>query len=221
MEIDIIKQSLTKAVSSHRKLLPLTSRDLGLTELTTENTLTFSNSKGAFDLFCENWEDFLNGIDKFWNLLNAFKVHHASDEKRKTLTDWLATINSQRTKDDLLIYLDKARNNSQHTLWRHLKESNPFEVISGYGSTITFLPNGVQVTGEGDSAKEVHILFKPGLILLNNVKVIENKNEVIYELPISHLSSPLKPMERVIPQIVGQRGLLFYIKVFENFCKLI
>jgi len=221
MELEIIKQSLTKAISSHRKLLPLTSRDLDLNELTTENTLTFSNSTGGFSTFYENWEDFLNGIDKFWNLLNAYKLHYVSEVKSKTLIDWLATLNSQRTTDDLLKYLDKARNNSHHTLWRHLKESSPFEVISGYGSTITFLPNGIQVTGEGDSAKEVHVLFKPGLILLNTVKVIEKKKEVIYELPVNHLGIPLKPMERIIPQIVAQKGLLFYKQVFEHFCALI
>jgi hypothetical protein len=202
-------------------LLPKINRGLNLSGLTTNNVITHSLNDRTFTRFNENWEDFLNSLDKFWNLLNAYKEHHIEEIKKEKLKGYLGNINGKRTSDDLLVYLDKARNNSQHTLWRHLRESRPMEVITGHGATITFESNGITVTGEGEAAKEVDVLFKPGIFLLKQVKVIEGKKEIEYDLPVNHLGRPLKPMERVLPQIIGKLGLEFYQNVFIEFKKRI
>ena len=220
MELEIIEQALRKAINSHRQLLPLLSRDLELEELNTQNTVVFSRDKGTFNMFCGHWEDFLNGIDRFWNLVNSYRKHFATPDNARSVTDFLATINSQRTTDELLKYLDKARNNAHHTLWRHLIESRPYEVITGHGATIEFSSNSVTVSGPGDSANEVNILMRPGIILLKDIIVYEKKKEVTYGLPTSHLNYQLKPMERVLPQIIGQKGIQYYQKVLSEFIRL-
>jgi len=221
MPIKEINRTLTKAIRTYKQLLPITSRQLSLDQLTTKNVIAHSMNDKTFDKFTDNWEDFINNLDKFWNLLNAYKEHFVDDVKKEKLKGYLGNVNGARTSDDLLIYLDKARNNSQHTLWRHLRESRPMEVITGHGATITFESNGIKVTGEGDAAKEVNILIKPGIFLLNQVKVIEGKKEIEYDLPKNHLGTSLKPMERVLPQIVGKLGLEFYQNIFIEFKKRI
>lgn len=217
MPLETIDRTFKNVNKSFKKLLPILSRSLPLNQLTTKNVIVYSMNDKTFNKFNEDWEDFLHQLDKFWNQLNAYAKHHAEDSKKEKLIGFLGNINATRTTDDLLVYLDKARNNSQHTLWRHLRESRPFEVISGHGSQITFHNDRIEVTGEGDATKQIYVFFRPGLFLLNRVKVVENKKDVYYELPINHLNRPLEPMERVLPQYVGKLCLEYYSCVLINF----
>ena len=214
MELYIVNRSLEKAKGYYRKLLPLWSRNLKLDSLNTKNVTFHPKDQKDFEGFQDNWGGFINYLDIFWNQLNAYAKHHVSDEKKESLMGYLGNVSSQRTSDELLVYLDKARNNSQHTLWVHIKESSPFEVITGKGASIAHKPGQIIVSGSGDSTKEINIVLRPGLIMLKEVKVIENKKEVIYELPTLHLNNKLSNMERVLPQIIGQKGIQYYSNIF-------
>lgn len=217
MPLSQIEETIKKAEKDFRKLLPLEKNNASLDDLNSTDIITHTMSIKGFNKFVENWDSLLNSLDKFWNLLGAYKKSFASDDQIKLLNGFLGSVNKNRTTDDVLIYLDKARNNSQHTLWRHLKMSGTREVFAGKGATIKFLPDSVQVTGSGDSAKQVTIMFKEGAILLTHVKVVENKTEKIYELPSSYFKTKLAPLERAIPQLIGLYGLKYYISVFEEF----
>lgn len=217
MPIKLIGETIKKAEKDFRKLLPLEKRDFMLDKLDTKDIMVNTLNIVDFNRFIENWENFLNNLDKFWNQLNNYKIYNTSDDKKEILNGFLGNINKNRTTDEVLIFLDKARNNSQHTLWRHIRKSESIEVFAGKGAIIKFLTNGIQVTGNGDSAKQVTIMFKEGVILLNHVKVVEFKKEVIYELPTSCFNYLFTPMERAIPQLIGLFGLKYYLNIFEEF----
>lgn len=218
MNTEELDRTITNAKKHYRKLLPLKIRDLELDKISMDNCVVHSLNRRDFEDFKDNWELFINSLDKFWNQLNAF-AKHESAEKSVTLLGFLGNENKRRTTDDLLVFLDKARNSSQHTLWIHMRQSAPMEVLAGHGATITFLQNGVSVSGPGESAKELVILGKPGVFLLNDVKVIERKVEVVYPLPMKHHDYSFKALERALPQIIGKLGLAYYGGIYEEFKK--
>ncbi|OFY89834.1 MAG: hypothetical protein A3K10_10790 [Bacteroidetes bacterium RIFCSPLOWO2_12_FULL_31_6] len=217
MSIELIEETIKRVEKNYRNILPFDKRDWSLESLVSTEIMAHTLNSKAFEDFVENWENFLSNIDKFWNQLNAYRKYHAKLDKKEILNGFLGNANKERTTDELLVYLDKARNSTQHTLWRHLRKSESIEVFAGKGAVIKFLPNGVQVTGVDDAAKQVTIMFKEGVILLKHIKVVEKGDEVIYELPTTFFNHKFSPMERVAPQIIGLYGLIYYKKLFDEY----
>jgi hypothetical protein len=172
-----------------------------------------ARDENEFSTFRSNWDSFLGALDQLWNRMNAYAKNHVEIESlKKTAQGFLGQINSKRTKEDeLLIYLDKARNSAHHTLWKHIRPSNVKEIVSDAEGVIIDTITGLLTlrSNSGGKVSEV-VLLNEGVILLQEVQVVERKEKKIYMLPDSHAGQALYPLDRVLPQMIGQKGLLFY-----------
>jgi len=219
--MDEIKRTLINAEKSFLKLLPTEVNDWR--KVLPLDVLFKANSDEEFEIFKYNWESFLEQLDKIWNRLNAYTIHHIDDEKIKnSVHGFLGLANYTRKSDDLLVYLDKARNSAQHTLWRHIRKSDKGEVITDAKGVNINTKNGqLQITSQhGGTVSEIVILDNY-IVLLSAVDIVEKKVKKTIYLPEKHLNQVLYPFDRVLPQMIGKMGLMYYELLILDFEKRI
>lgn len=200
------KKLLPNEVNDWRKVLPL-------------DVLMKAQTDDEFDNFKSNWESFLELLDKIWNRLNSYAKHHIDDERIKnSVQGFLGQANDKRKKDDLLVYLDKARNSAHHTLWRHIRQSDKGEVITdAKGVNINLINGELQITSPNGGTVSEIVILDNYVVLLSAVDVIENKIKKTIYLPERHLDKVLYPFDRVLPQMIGKMGLIYYESLISHF----
>jgi arsenate reductase-like glutaredoxin family protein len=212
-----LEKTLKNTEKSFIKLLPQNEDDWR--ELLPLDLMVSLKDDREFEEFKENWEKFLDGLDKIWNRLNAYTKNHITDEsKKQSLEGYLGEINYKRKNDDLLVYLDKARNSSHHTLWRHIRTSDQNEIVSdANGVHIDVVNNKINVTSPNGGTVSEIIVLNEYVVLLDAVMVVENKIKETYYLPAKHQNEVLYPIDRVFPLMIGKMGLLFYESVLNEY----
>lgn len=216
-----INQTFVNAESAFKKLLP--NEENNWRQVLPLDVLVRAQSDDEFEYFKSNWESFLEQLDKIWNRLNAYATHNIEDEKTKnSVIGFLGQANSERKKDDLLVYLDKARNSAHHTIWRHIRKSCNGEVITdAKGVNVNTDKNQLVITTPNGGTVSEIVIMDNYVILLSAVDVVENKIKKTIYLPESHLKKVLYPFDRVLPQMIGKMGLLYYESLISNFGKRI
>jgi hypothetical protein len=133
-----------------------------------------------FELFEEEWRDFLNCVEQFWN-----KVERSCQHKRNTFEPWQGKFTRLRKKDMLLRYLKQARHAHNHSI-QEISEIKPasreinFENASGgYIKNLTMVGGNI-VNYEGDPLEVIDRPKRIAAIRINN----EGK---WYNPPTSHL----------------------------------
>lgn len=165
---------------------------------------------------------FLNGLDKFWNKANAFAKSIDSEKKRQSILGYLGNINQRRNSDELLLYLDKARNSSQHTLHKHIRETVANEIdTDAKGIEISYDGQQIQMTSSNGGTMSGLVMYNKGTLLLSDVKVVnqQTRKEEIYSVPTTHNGESIYYLERVAPHIIGKFGLLFYHQMMDEISK--
>jgi hypothetical protein len=174
--------------------------------------------------FNDKWNTYLNKLDLLWNRFNAFVISGIEDnQKRQKMKGFLDNINGQRTSDELLVYLDKARNSSQHTLQEVLEDQIHNDIIMA-GNNMNVVKDGNDFklfASKGGGHLQALIVFEKRLIKLNSVAIKVKTNKIrseskIYNPPTSCLGRPLSQSQSLNPIVVGGLGLLYYEKVLEE-----
>jgi len=210
------------AVNDFKNILPKGTNVELWQDLMTLDAVVVAEQVETFQEFQNRWDKFLNSLDQLWNRMNAFAQHHVSDVSKKlSVKGYLDNVNAKRTTDELLVYLDKARNNAHHTIWGHIRQSDNKEVISdAEGLIIEVIGDQLSInTDSGGFLSELVMPFE-GSILLKEVEVIENKERKLYFPPESHLGKKLGTTDRFLPLMIGKKGLIFYEKVLDELVKM-
>lgn len=212
-----INQTFVNAESAFKKLLPNEKNDWR--QVLPLDVLVRAQNDDEFENFKSNWESFLEQLDKIWNRLNAYAKHHIDDEKtKKSVQGFLGQANSERKKDDVLVYLDKARNSAHHTLWRHIRKSNKGEVITdAKGVNVKTDNNQLVITSPNGGTVSEIVILDNYVVLLSAIDVVENNIKKTIYLPERHLDNVLYTFDRVLPQMIGKMGLLYYESLISNF----
>jgi hypothetical protein len=187
------------------------------------DAIVHASNDESFEDFKSKWESFLEALDKIWNRLNAFAKHHIEDEQTKnSILGYLGQINNTRKTDDLLLYIDKARNSAHHTLWRHIRQSEQNEVISdAKGVNIDLASGQLNVTSPNGGTVSEIIVLNNNSILLQAVDVVEQRQKRTFYLPENHMGSSLYTFDRVLPHMIGKMALMYYENVINEFSKRI
>jgi hypothetical protein len=215
-ELDIIQKTLELTGIQFIKLLPLESRTLSIEKLNSQNTMVQCSNENDFEDFRANWESFLNYLDKFWNQLNSYNRKNLSHKKNTLVSELLTQAHTLRTKEceEILFYLDKARNNTQHTLSIHLRESQKYEVLAEKTATIKQQDNKTQIHVSADG-QQIVIFMHQKFILLNSI--YEKRSHNTYNVPSLHVGKTISILDRTIPQMVGKIGYQYYFNLFFEF----
>jgi hypothetical protein len=216
-----IRQTFINSENAFRKLLPTKVNDWR--KVLPLNVLVKAQKIEEFENFKSNWESFLEQLDKIWNRLNAYAKHHIDDEKTKnSVQGFLGQANDKRKHDQLLVYLDKARNSAHHTLWRHIRKSEKGELITdAKGVSINVNSGQLQIKSlNGGTVSEI-VILENYVVLLSAVDIVEQKAKKTIYLPEKHLGEVLYPFDRVLPQMIGKMGLIFYESLILNIEKRI
>jgi hypothetical protein len=137
-------------------------------------------SSTEFELFEEEWRDFLNCIEQLWN-----KVERSCQHERNTFEPWQGKFKRLRKKDMLLRYLKQARHAHNHSI----QEISEIKAASrdinfkngdgGYIKNLTMVGGNI-VNYEGDPLEVIDRPKRIAAIRINN----EGK---WYNPPTSHL----------------------------------
>lgn len=219
--MDEIKRTLSNAEKAYRQLLPAEVNDWR--EVLPLDVLVKAHTGEEFESFKYKWESFLEQLDKIWNRLNAYTIHHIDDEKIKnSLQGFLGQANDKRKNDDLLVYLDKARNSAQHTLWRHIRKSGKGEIITdAIGVNINISNGQLEIKSPNGGTVSEFVILDNYVVLLSAVDIVEKKVKKTIYLPEKHLDEILYPFDRVLPQMIGKMGLMYYELLISDFEKRI
>ena len=165
--------------------------------------LDLMKSAKSFELFDEEWRDFLNCLEKLWN-----KTERGCQHVKNKFQPWQGKYTNLRRKDMLLRYLKHARDADNHSI-QEVAEIKPghraMNFVNPRGGYIKKMEirNGAIAHYEGD----------PMIVTEHppTIEAVKVKNSgKWYNPPNSHLE------EKVIsnhPIILAELGLIFY----ENF----
>jgi|688.fasta_scaffold525643_1 hypothetical protein len=207
-----------QALDAYKKLLPSGAESESWQRLLPLDVICVARDDQSFSEFKANWKIFLDLLDQIWNQANAFARHHISEEVlRESVLGFLGNINQQRTTDELLVYIDKARNSAHHTLWRYLRPSTDREVVTdAKGVSINVSSNLITLRAQSGGTVSEIVVLNEGAVLLTDVQVVERKAKKIFLLPESHNGNSLYPLDRVLPQMLGKMALQFYLGVVDS-----
>jgi hypothetical protein len=141
-----------------------------------------------FEDFEDAWLQFVGALRKVW-----VKTERGCQHVRKRFEPWQGGIKNQRRKDQLLRYLDHARNADQHSL-QLIVEDVPEQTVTVNGDKVV-VGNDVVVIGP-------RIELRP----------VEDCG-VRYDPPTEHLGKALKDPG---PVEVAELGLHFYARFVET-----
>jgi len=165
--------------------------------------LELMESSNSFELFDEEWRDFLNCIEKIWN-----KTERGCQQFKNKFHPWQGKYTSLRRKDMLLRYLKHARDADNHSIQEvaEIKQAHrTMNFANSNGGYIKSMKirNGVIEHYEGD---QMIVTDHPA-----TVEAIRVKNSgKWYNPPTTHLDTPLISQH---PVVIAKLGLSFY----ENF----
>ncbi len=174
-----IRQTFNNAENAFQNLLPKPLEDWR--RIYPLDVMFRAESEEELEDFRSNWESFLEQLDKTWNRLNAFAKHHIKDQSSKnSILGYLGQVNDKRKKDDLLVYLDKARNSAHHTLWRHIRQSDRSEVITDAKGVHIDIRNGqLNLTSPNGGTVSEIVVLNNYVVLLSAVEVVEKKKDYL------------------------------------------
>lgn len=222
MKTEELNKALNRATKDFTDFLPEPARNLDWRQLLLLDGLNICKTDDEFEDSLDKWEKFLNGLDKFWNKANAFAKSIDSEKKRQSILGYLGNINQRRNSDELLLYLDKARNSSQHTLHKHIRETVANEIdTDAKGIEISYDGQQIQMTSSNGGTMSGLVMYNKGTLLLSDVKVVnqQTRKEEIYSVPTTHNGESIYYLERVAPHIIGKFGLLFYHQMMDEISK--
>jgi hypothetical protein len=208
--IQELRQSLNNTIQDFIELLPNNFDQNSWRNILPLDAIGVCPNDQEFEKYLHKWEKYLNSLDKLWNRMHAY-VQDIDDEKqRNSIKGFLGKINNQRNTDELLVYLDQARNSVQHTLWRHLRPAAEQEIVSDAEGITVSINNGVlKVQSKNGGTISEFALFREGTVLLKEVK---SKGEIYY-LPDKHQDKFIYALDRVLPHMMGKFGLIFYEEI--------
>ncbi len=202
-----LRQSLNNTIQDFLKLLPNNFDENSWRNLLPFDSIAVCPNDKDFEMYLDKWEKYLNSLDKLWNRMNAFVQEIDNEKKRNSIKGYLGNINNQRTTDELLVYLDQARNCVQHTLWRHLRTSAKQEIVSdGKGVTVSINNDVLKVQSKNGGTISEMVVFGEGTVLLKEVK----SKRKLYYLPDKHQDKFIYTLDRVLPHMLGKFALMFY-----------
>jgi hypothetical protein len=162
-------------------------------------------SAESFDLFDEEWRDFLNCLEKLWNKTERGCLH-----VKNKFQPWQGKCSSLRRKDMLLRYLKQARDADNHSI-QEVSEIKPSHRAMNFANSKggyikkMVISNGQVEHYEGDP---MVVTDHPATI--EAIKVKNSGNW--YNPPSTHLG---KPVTSTHPAVLAELGLSFY----DNFLK--
>lgn len=224
MDIQILKTTLANVTADFERMLPPSGRRCGWKNILSLNGMVITKNQAGIDEYCELWEKFLNGLDKFWNRLNAFVKDIPDSTKKEQLIGYLGNINDKRNNDELLFFLDKARNSAQHSIYRHIRGTKKNEThVDGRGYDLKVEGNRlkfIEQSGDGDKRLYGFAVWEEGTLLICDFNIKSGNSNTITHVkpPENHNGKIIMPaMDRIIPSMIGKKGLEFYHDVLEEF----
>ncbi|ACR11423.1 hypothetical protein TERTU_0535 [Teredinibacter turnerae T7901] len=154
----------------------------------------------SFDIFDEEWRDFLNCLEKVW-----VKTERGCQHIKNSFQPWQGRYSALRRKDMLLRYLKQARDADNHSIQpvaEYKAANRTLDFINAKGGQIKNLviEGGQIVHYEGDP-----------LVVRNNpasIQAIRVKNSGNwYNPPTSHLN---KKVSSLHPVHLAELGVQFY-----------
>ena len=163
-----------------------------------------SNMKTAtsFEVFDEEWRDFLNCLEKAWN-----KTERGCQPVRNEFQPWQGRFSCLRKKDMLLRYLKQARDADNHSIQEVAKVKPGYRTMNFLNPKGGFIKHmemrgGAVISYEGDP---MVVTDHPP-----TVEVVRVKNSGHwYNPPTSHLDQPVTSHH---PVAIAELGLKFYEK---------
>jgi hypothetical protein len=146
------------------------------------------HSAPDFDSFEDTWRQYLMALRKVW-----IKTERGCQHVRKRFEPWQGKIKSQQRNDQLLRYLEHARNADEHTI-QLILDDIPKQTVTVGGDTV-YVGNDV-------------VIIAPRVEL----RPVKDRGEW-YDPPVEHLGKALA--ERG-PLKVAELGLAFYADFVEQ-----
>ena len=153
-----------------------------------ERALGRMRSATDFDSFEDAWRQYLVALQKVW-----VKTERGCQPVRESFEPWQGKCKRQRKKDQLLRYLEHARNADQHSI-QLILDDVPEQIVTVGGDTV-YVGNDV-------------VVIAPRIELLP----VKDRGEG-YDPPVEHLGKALA--ERG-PLAVAELGLAFYAGFVEQ-----
>ncbi|WP_373953792.1 hypothetical protein [Vibrio pomeroyi] len=171
-----------------------------------ERALGDMQSATSFEIFEEEWRDFLNCLEKVWN-----KTERGCQQFQNKFQPWQGQFTRDRKKDQLLKYLKQARDADNHSI-QEVTEIKPgsrtMNFANGKGGYIKEMRivNGEVVHFEGDP---MIVTDHPPTVVALKVK----NSGKWYNPPREHLGQSLKSIH---PVEIATQGLTYYTKYVEE-----
>jgi hypothetical protein len=153
-----------------------------------EISLGRMRSASDFDSFKDAWLQYLATLRKAW-----IKTERGCQHVRKRFEPWQGKFKRQRKKDQLLRYLEHARNADQHSL-QLILDDVPEQIVTVGGDTV-YVGNDVVVIAPRIELRPV------------------NDSGEWYDPPVEHLGKALAERD---PLKVAELGLTFYAGFVEQ-----
>jgi hypothetical protein len=146
------------------------------------------HSAPDFDSFEDTWRQYLMALRKVW-----IKTERGCQHVRKRFEPWQGKIKSQQRNDQLLRYLEHARNADEHTI-QLILDDIPKQTVTVGGDTV-YVGNDVVVIAPRIELRPV------------------NDSGEWYDPPVEHLGKALAERD---PLKVAELGLTFYAGFVEQ-----
>ncbi|PNE01911.1 hypothetical protein A15D_02509 [Alcanivorax sp. MD8A] len=166
-------------------------------------------SEQDFEIFEEEWRDFLNCIEQLWN-----KVERSCQHKRSQFEPWQGQFKKLRKKDMLLRYLKQARHAHNHSIQEVAEPKAASRSINFANGTGGYIKNLTMVGGnivnyQGDP---LEVIDRP-----NRYAAVKVKNDgKWYNPPTSHLGNRFISDSALDIAIAGLEFYENYIKQVEE-----
>ena len=154
----------------------------------------------SFEIFEEEWRDFLNCLEKVW-----VKAERGCQQFRNKFEPWQGRYTAMRRKDMLLRYLKQARDADNHSI-QEVAEIKPAHTTMNFANS----GGGYIERMEIRNGKIVHYEGDPMIVESHppTVEAVRVKNHgKWFNPPTQHLGDRV---ESTHPAHVGELGIAFY-----------
>jgi len=154
----------------------------------------------SFDIFDEEWRDFLNCLEKLWN-----KTERGCQHVKNKFQPWQGKYTALRRKDMLLRYLKQARDADNHSI-QEVAEVKPGRRTMNFAN-----PGGGYIKSMSIRNGQIEHYEGDPMIITDHpatIEAIKVKNSgKWYNPPNTHLNQPVISHH---PIVIAELGLSFY-----------
>jgi hypothetical protein len=165
-----------------------------------KRSLNAMKTASTFEVFDEEWRDFLNCLEKVWN-----KTERSCQHVRNKFEPWQGKYSALRRKDMLLRYLKQARDADNHSI-QEVDELKPGHTAMNFVN-----PEGGHVKHmELRGSEIVHYEGDPMIVTHHppTIEAVRIKNSGNwYNPPTTHLD---QKVESIHPVVLAELGFKFY-----------